>query len=264
MACNASNVGIGAVLFHRYEDGSERSIANASKTRNYSQIQKEALSIVFALRKFHHFLHGRKFILVTDHKPLLSLFGPAKATPQLAANRLSRWALMLRQYEYTVEYRKTSDHGNADALSHLPAGPDSCFDGEESKADTNCICSIKTIGLQPNPGDPTVLPKETAKDRVLATVVRYTREGWPLGKVREESNGTGDTAYTVEAFKKIRDSLSVSNGCHFYGTRVVIPVCWYSRMRIPITHVFYVFQSYHRLAGGGLCTFRLSAYPGTG
>ena len=121
---------------------------------------------------------------------------------------------MLSQYEYTVEYRKTSDHGNADALSLLPAGPDSCFNGEESKADTDCICSIKTIGLQLNPGDPSVLPKETAKDRVLATVVRYTREGWPLGKIREENNDTGHTAYTVEAFRKIRDSLSVSNGCH--------------------------------------------------
>ena len=68
-----------------------------------------------------------------------------------------------------------------------------------------------------------MLPKKIAKDRVLATVVSYTREGWPLEKVREENNGTGDTAYTVEAFRKIRDSLSVSNGCLFYGARVVIP-----------------------------------------
>ena len=85
---------MGAVLFHRYSDGGERPIANASKTltttqRGYSQIQKEALAIVFVLRKFHKFLYGRPFILITDHKPLLALFRPTKATPALAANRLA-------------------------------------------------------------------------------------------------------------------------------------------------------------------------------
>ena len=100
-------------------------IANVSKTlngaqKNYTQIQKEALSIVFALSKFHHYFYGRKFILVTDHKPLLSQFGPSSETPKLAANRLARWALMLSQYNYTIEYRNTKQHGNTDALSRLP------------------------------------------------------------------------------------------------------------------------------------------------
>ena len=88
ISCDASDVRVGAVLFHPYNDGSEHPIANASKTltatqRGYSQIQKEALAIIFALKKFHQFLYGRCFILVTDHKPLVALFGPTKATPAL-------------------------------------------------------------------------------------------------------------------------------------------------------------------------------------
>ena len=65
---------------------------------------------------------------MTDHKPLLALFGPDKPVPGLAANRLARWALFLGQFHYTIEYRRTKDHENADALSRLPAGEDRIFD----------------------------------------------------------------------------------------------------------------------------------------
>ena len=78
IACDASNVGIGAVLFNCYPDGSERPISNVSKTLTptqhcYSQIHKEALAVVFGLKRFHQFLYGRGFVLVTDHKPLIAL-----------------------------------------------------------------------------------------------------------------------------------------------------------------------------------------------
>eukprot|EP00731_Ephydatia_muelleri_P000962 Em0001g962a len=206
-------------------DGSEHPIANASKTltntqRGYSQIQKEALAIIFALNKFHQFLNGRTFILVTDHKPLIALFGPTKATPALAANRLARWALMLSQYQYSIEYRKTSDHGKADALSRLPVGPDSNFDGEEGDADVDTVCTIKTVSLQLKPTDPGTLAKESAKDPIISNVMRYTREGWPpKGSTNEDIKADGSR----EAFRKLAISLSTAYGCLLYGFRVVIP-----------------------------------------
>ena len=142
----------------------------------------------------------------------MTLFAPDKGTPAMAANRLARWALLVHQYDYTVEYRRSKDHGNADALSRLPFSNDTSFDGEEMEDDVDSVCLVRTISRQINPDNPLLVVRETAKDPILAQVMRFVKEGWPHAFSEE-----------LKDFKKLENSLSTENGCVFYGLRVIIP-----------------------------------------
>ena len=75
---------------------------------------------MFGIKKFHQYLFGRRFSLLTDHRPLTLLLGPKRDIPVLAAPRLQRWAIQLSVFQYDIEYRASKDHANADALSRLP------------------------------------------------------------------------------------------------------------------------------------------------
>lgn len=104
---DASPYGVGAVLSHPNQDETTRPVAYASRSltsaeQNYSRLEKEALAFVFGVRRFHCYLYGRKFVLLTDHKPLHTIFGPKKGIPSVAAARLQRWALTLAAYRYDL------------------------------------------------------------------------------------------------------------------------------------------------------------------
>ena len=76
ISCDASDVGIGVALFHCYMNGSECPIKTLTDTQCwYSQIEKEALAVIYGLKKFHHLLYRWSFNLVTDRKPLVTSFG---------------------------------------------------------------------------------------------------------------------------------------------------------------------------------------------
>ena len=107
-------------------DGSEKPITFASRTlskaeRSYSQIEKEALAIVYVFKKFHQYLFGRHFLLYTDHKPLPGLLSEQKRILNMAATRTQRWDILLSAYNYSLKYRSSSENSNADFFSRFPS-----------------------------------------------------------------------------------------------------------------------------------------------
>ena len=99
-------------------------MAYASRTltaseMNYSQLEKEALSLIFVVYTFHQYLYGHEFTLYTDHKQFTTILESKKGIPPIASARLQRWALQLAAHNNTIQFRPTKAHANADALSRL-------------------------------------------------------------------------------------------------------------------------------------------------
>ncbi|XP_076472305.1 uncharacterized protein LOC143301798 [Babylonia areolata] len=116
---DASDVGVGAMLLQDQGLGAQP-VACASKKlnpaeRNYPTIEKECLALVWGVHKFEQYLYGREFVVQMDHAPLQYL-----ERARTISGRLTRWALQLQPFAYTVQAIPGKENVGADFLSRLP------------------------------------------------------------------------------------------------------------------------------------------------
>ena len=132
--CDASNFGVGGVLFSQLQDGQEKVIAHGSRTltaseQNYCVTCKELLAVVYHVKLFRSYVLGRPFIIRTDHSSLKYWHRFKDPTDQLA-----RWLDCLAPFDFEIINRPGEKHGNADGLSRQGSR---CSETDKTK----CYCN---------------------------------------------------------------------------------------------------------------------------
>lgn len=118
LSTDASKIACGAVLAQKH-DNMEMPIAFASKAftkgeSNKSTIEQELIAIHWAIMHFRPYLYGRRFIVKTDHRPLVYLFSMKNPS-----SKLTRMRLDLEEFCFDIEHVKGKDNVGADALSRV-------------------------------------------------------------------------------------------------------------------------------------------------
>ena len=208
---DASSFGLGAYLVHK-----EGPVAYASRSltdceRNYAQIEKELLAIVFACNKFDRYIYGQPVTVHSDHRPLESIF---KKSVHDTSPRLQRLLLKLLRYQLTVKYVPGKDLYIPDTLSRAPHTNVSRESELESEMAMAVHTLLKALSIPPNRHEDLV--QGTLKDPHLVQVINYSQNGWPHTKA--------EAAKDVQPFWDCRQDITIADGLVLMNNRVIAPV----------------------------------------
>lgn len=212
LACDAGPTGIAGILSH-IVGGHERPIAYASRAltsaeQNYSQLDREALAIVFSVQHFHEYLFARPFKLITDNQPIMRIFHQNAKLPQMTSARLQRYAAFLSGFNYEIECIKGVENTNADCLSRAPDTSRSPVENLINQ-EVHLICSASIHQISSEKINFQSIRDETCKDKELVKILNNLRN--------DNKKNFFSKNYEIES------EYTIDGGVLFRGQRAIIP-----------------------------------------
>ncbi|UYV64129.1 K02A2.6-like [Cordylochernes scorpioides] len=207
LQCDASKDAMGAALLQENRPLAFASASFNDSQKQYSQIEKELLSIYYGCKKFEYLLLGHTFIIQTDHQPLLPLI--QKPLTDISP-RLQRIVMKLFAFDFKLQYRPGKCLILADTLSRDTHPIDELptpflEDRRMVKLISANISDEKLITLQ----------KDTREDTTLLKIIHHVIEGWPISKK--------DVDEDVKPYYDFRHRIYLWNELLCVGSAIVVP-----------------------------------------
>lgn len=219
---DASSFALGCALMQNGAPISYASRVLTPTERNYAQIEKETLAILFAARKFDQYICGKSNVIVEmDHSSLIQIFAkPIVMSPK----RIQSMILSLQRYNLKLRYKSGKEMLIADTISRAPSKNNKIessrtyeiYKIQELEETCKAITEVEiTNGLRIRQVQIEKIKRETEKDNLSKRLMERIQLGWPTEKKHTEKE--------LQEFWNIRDTLSVRDGMVFKGERIFIP-----------------------------------------
>jgi hypothetical protein len=227
---DSSKDGIGCCLMQDKGPVAYASRSLSDCEKNYSQIEKEFLSAVYACKKFHYWVYGRPITIKNDHKPLEALM--KKDILKIPSSRLQKMRLKLLNYDVDFEYLPGKFQHIADYLSR------NFIETGNNEEDRTFIDSVHTINVSSEKQKKLV--QETIRDPILSMMRKRILDGWPHDKSKVEPE--------LRFYFKLRNDLFLEGGLLFFNDRILIPTSMRVEMLAQLHEVHFGISKTQRRA----------------
>ena len=204
---DASKKGFGAVILQEEQPIYYASRALTSAEKNYQNLEREAQAAVWGMEKFHYFLYGRKFILQTDQKPLVSIFRKHMID---VSPRIQRITIRAWQYDFEPQHIPGRNNVISDALSRVTPLE---FQDSNAEKDILAVNFLQYSSIEERERDGVL--QETNKHKKLQSLKHYISTGWPAKR--------SQIPVSLHPYWNFRDELMIESGILMKNSKVLIP-----------------------------------------